>query len=157
MDVRSALKGQYHGALATLKEALDRCPDDLWTLEGPLLPFWQVAYHALFFTHFYLQRGHLSFEPWEHHRHPCQDLSSHDQEPYAKAQILEYWAVCDGMVDGCVDGMDLEARECGFPWYPLPKLDHQIVNIRHIQHHAAQLGDRLRAATGEGLRWYGKA
>jgi len=34
MDVRAALKSQYHAALATLKQAIDRCPDDLWTAQG---------------------------------------------------------------------------------------------------------------------------
>jgi len=29
----------------------------------------------------------------------------------------------------------------------------QIVNIRHIQHHAAQLIDRVRSAAGVGIRW----
>jgi len=36
-----------------------------------------------------------------------------------------------------VAGLDLSAPQCGFPWYKMPTLEHQIVNIRHIQHHAA--------------------
>jgi len=69
-------------------------------------------------------------------------------EPYTKSQMLEYWQLCDGMVDTAVDGMDLDAEECGFPWYRLPKLDHQINNIRHVQHHAALLAGRLRRRWG---------
>ncbi len=59
------------------------------------------------------------------------------------------------MVDAAVDGLDLEAPECGFWWYKLPKLDHQINNIRHIQHHAALLSGRLRQATGTDVEWVG--
>jgi len=37
----------------------------------------------------------------------------------------------------------------------MSKLEHQFVGIRHIQHHAAQLSDRLRAVTGKGIDWIG--
>ena len=69
--------------------------------------------------------------------------------------VLEYWQVCDEMVDAAVDRLDLDARECGFPWYRLPKLDHQINNIRHIQHHAALFAGRLRLAAGTDIPWVG--
>jgi hypothetical protein len=69
-------------------------------------------------------------------------------EPYSKAQILDYWTICDRLVDDAVDALDLGNPQCGFSWYKLSKLEHQLVSIRHIQHHTAQLGDRLRSATG---------
>ena len=34
-------------------------------------------------------------------------------------------------------------------------LEHQIVNIRHIEHHTAQLADRLRSSAGIGIQWVG--
>jgi hypothetical protein len=33
------------------------------------------------------------------------------------------------------------------------KLDHEILSIRHLQHHAGQLADRLRREAGIGVRW----
>lgn len=164
MNVQTALKGQYHAALAMLKQTLDQCPDDLWAGEGPSVAFWRVAYHTLFFTHLYLQPRVEAFQPWEHAREEYQFLGPvpwppHHQpkigEPYTKPQILEYWQFCDAMVDAAVDRLDLAASDCGFPWYQLPKLDHQINNIRHIQHHAALLSGRLRLATKADIRWVG--
>jgi hypothetical protein len=35
-------------------------------------------------------------------------------QPYTKAQVLEYWKFCDGMVDNAVDKLDLESPESGF-------------------------------------------
>jgi hypothetical protein len=67
--------------------------------------------------------------------------------------VLEYWAFCDGQIDAAVDAMDVGSPESGFPSYPIPKLEHQIVNLRHIQHHAAQLADRVRTAVDEGVDW----
>ncbi len=75
--------------------------------------------------------------------------------PYSKAQVLELWAICDGLVDGAVDGFDLDSPECGFWWYTMGKLEHQFINIRHIQHHTAQLADRLRVAKDVGVPWVG--
>jgi hypothetical protein len=64
--------------------------------------------------------------------------------------------LCDGMVDWAVEALNLTSAECGFGWYQMPKLEHQIMNIRHVQHHAAYLAARLRAggATGGGA-WVG--
>ena len=41
--------------------------------------------------------------------------------------------------------MDLEAKTCGFSWYKVPKLEHQIVNIRHLGGHVGQLSELLMA------------
>ena len=159
MDVAAALKGQYHASLAMLKDAIEQCGEDLWERSDNAVPFWRVAYHTLFFTHMYLQRDRASFHPWEHHRDEYHYLGKKprlkDCKPYTKTDVLEYWTICDGMVDGAVDAMDLDAVECGFSWYRLPKLDHQINNIRHIQHHAAILSARLRAAPGAEVQWRG--
>ena len=59
------------------------------------------------------------------------------------------------MVNGAVDVMDLTSPECGFSWYRVSKLEHQLVNLRHLQHHTAQLADRLRTATDMHVRWVG--
>jgi hypothetical protein len=163
MDVRAALKSQYHATLAMLKQAIDRCPEDLWTAGGHPSPFWQIAYHTLFYTHLYLQPDEKAFRPWEHARQEYQFLEAvpwppHNPpkigEPYTKAQVLDYWTACDEMIDAGVDRLDLGSPECGFSWYKMPKLDHQMMNIRHIQHHVGQLDDRLRLVRAE-LDWVG--
>ena len=163
MDVRSALKAHYHGALRTLHQVIAECPDSVWcdATDG-FAPIWRVTYHTLYFAHFYLQPNQDSFTPWAQHREEAQFLTSvpHDSdrppaslEPYTRDDLLEYWSLCDGMIDGGVDALDLSAPECGFPWYQMAKLEHQIVSIRHIQHHAAILSFRLRRSTGIEVHW----
>ncbi|MBI3946259.1 MAG: DinB family protein [Armatimonadetes bacterium] len=163
METRAALKSQYHAALAMLRQAIERCPDDLWTAGEHPRAFWRIAYHALFYTHLYLQPNHDAFRPWEEHRDDCQFLDAvpwppHAQPPevapYAREQLLAYWRFCDEMIDAGVDRVDLDAPESGFPWYRMPKLDHQMVNIRHIQQHVGQLAERLIPA-GADPDWIG--
>jgi hypothetical protein len=67
--------------------------------------------------------------------------------------VLEYWEFCDRIVDHAVDALDLDRADCGFSWYRMSKLEHQFVNIRHIQHHGAQLIDRVRSAADVGIGW----
>jgi hypothetical protein len=127
--------------------------------------FWQIAYHTLFFTHMYLQQDEKAFRAWEHHQGAVQnpdgipgppDPSSSlplIPKPYTKAQVLEYWHFCDQMIDDAVDKLDLENSQSGFPWYRMSKLEHQLVSLRHLQHHAGQLADRLRSAANVGIKW----
>jgi hypothetical protein len=162
--LRAALKRQYRAALAMLRDAVERCPDELWTDPAPTNAFWQVAYHTLYFTHLYLQPDEASFRPWSGHpgdvQHedgiagPADPASTLPlvPRPYGRADVLAYADHVDACVDG-VDALDLGAATSGFWWYPIGKLEHQLVNLRHVQHHVGQLADRVRAATDDGVRW----
>lgn len=165
--LRKILKSQYHAGLAMLREAIERCPDDVWESDEHMNAFWQIAYHTLFYTHLYLHPRLEAFRPWEHHQSGVQhedgiagraDPNSAlplIPRPYGTEQALAYWGVCDAMVDGAVDALDLHSPESGFHWYEVPKLEHQLVNLRHLQHHTAQLADRLRASADIGVKWVG--
>jgi len=169
--LRSAIKGQYHAALAMLREAIERCPDDLWVSDAFANRTWRMAYHTLYYTHLYLHPRFEDFHPWAHHQTRIQNMDEDSSEPeleryfelphrppqtgkpYTKAEVLAYWRICDAMVDRMVDALDLASAESGFPWARVPKAEHQFMNIRHIQHHTAQLADRLRNTAGLGLSW----
>ena len=166
MDIRPALKSQYHAALKTLQDVIEKCPDAMW--DDPKdreARFWRVGYHTLFYTHFYLQQDEKDFIPWARHRENAQSITvdpsepsrkPEDCEPYTREELLEYCKQCDRMIDARVEALDLSAPQCGFPWYKMPTLEHQIVNIRHIQHHAAILSHRLRRSTGIDIDWVDK-
>ena len=171
--LRAVLKSQYHATLAMLRQAVERCPDDLWTSREAENPFWRVAYHTLYYTHLYLQPRAEDFRAWEHHQTNIQHMDDipappeieavlepahrppQTGAPYAKAEILAYWDVCDAMVDAAVEALDLMSPRSGFSWSGASKMEHQVSSVRHIQHHTAQLSDRLRAATGAGVDWVG--
>lgn len=164
--LRRLLKSQYHAALAMLKETIERCPDALWDDPRHTNRTWQIAYHALFFARYYGGRDERFDDFWPGHRRDCQNPDGlggpHTEsslpvlpEPYTKAEVLAAWAHCDAGVDAAVDALDLAAPQCGFPWYPIPKLEHQLVNLRHIQHHAGQISERLRREVDIGVPWVG--
>jgi hypothetical protein len=165
--VREILKSQYHAALTMLRETIEQCPDDVWLNAEHKNAFWQIAYHALFFTHVYLQPSEAAFRYWEHSQKDVQNPDAFGIEsdpnsnlpllpkPYTKTEVLAYWNFCDQMVDRAVDALDLLSADSGFRWYKESKLEHQFINLRHIEHHTAQLADRLRSSNGIAIRWIG--
>ena len=153
MDPKAAFKSQYHASLAMLRETIEVCPDDLWTERDTPRSYWRIAYHTLFYTHWYLERTSTDFERWEFDREHAastwadpwtpDNRPAHAYPPYTKGQILDYLGLVDALVDSKVDAIDLDSPESGFHWYPMSKFEHQLVNLKHIQHHVGQLAELL--------------
>ena len=158
MEVKPALKGQYHAAMDMLRGAIEACPDDLWVGGVPPRSFWRLAYHTLYFTEFYLQVKMEDFKKWELHRDEAESDEEHerlDAKPYTQRELLDYWDIVDSRIDSLIDKIDLTSNDSGFSWYKIPKLDHVILNLRHVQEHSGQLRDRLMEA-GIDQRWHSK-
>ncbi|GIV02081.1 MAG: hypothetical protein KatS3mg015_0911 [Fimbriimonadales bacterium] len=158
MDLKRALSGQYRAGLTMLRQCIERCPEDVWESGVHPRTFWRIAYHALFYTHFYLQVSEETFQPWEKHRQFVPSLWGEGESlppvvpPYSRAELLDYLGYVYDSVDEWLERMDLDSPESGFHWYRLPKLDHQILNVRHLQGHVGQLQEILYAR-GVDLDW----
>lgn len=164
MDIKEIIKSQYRASLAMLEEVITLCPEPLWDDPEDKFHFWHIAYHALFFTHLYLQVNVADFVHWSKHRPYHQYFESipwaPEQiltigEPYTKEDLLAYLAICRDAVEGNITAVNLEAAS-GFDWLPINKLALQFYNIRHVQYHTAQLDDRLRNKVNIGIRWIGE-
>ena len=124
---------------------------DRWRKERQSRTFWRIAYHCLFYTHLYAMQREEDFVAWERHvEHAKEIYLGPDEEvppietTYTQAEVLEYLDWMVAQVDGWVDRLDLDSQESGFYWYKeFPKLDHQILNVRHIGTHVGQLSERL--------------
>ena len=160
MTIQAALKSQYHGGMAMLRAALDSCPERLWADDSYRNQSWQIIYHTLFYTDFYLSASEQAFVPWSQHRKGYWELGPAPDGilriPYSREELTAYWKDLESRIDLAVESLDLNAPECGFPWYQMGKLEHQLVNIRHLQHHTGQLTERLRQSVQIGLKWHGK-
>lgn len=156
MDLETALARQYRAALAMLRQCVDRCPDDLWT-DGPHpRATWRIAYHAVLTTHLYLSVEADAFTPWERHRDQVAELWGNPpvETPYSRTEILSYIDDVSASVGEALAEMDLSAPQSGFSWYPLSKVEHQLVNLRHLGGHVGQLSERLMAR-GIETDWVG--
>lgn len=163
MSIKPALIGQYRAGLAMVRQCIEVCPDDVWAAatEHPRT-FWRIAYHGLFYTHFYCMPDHESFTPWAKHVPHAVILWDDDEDgvppeetTYSQADLLEYVDYISANIGGWVEVLDLESEQSGFPWYKIPKLDHQLVNLRHLGIHLGQLQERL-FAVGIDTDWVGR-
>jgi hypothetical protein len=165
MDLRSALKQQYHSALAMLGECIEVCPDDLWISGTFPRAYWRIAFHAAFFTQLYLGQDEAAFQPWPGRREGVHGLLwvdpaqmepyelPEDAEVYSQQELREYVRFVDSQVDPIVDRLNLETEESGFRWYKnISKLSHELMNLRHIQGHVGQLSELLMAR-GIDIDW----
>ena len=158
MEMRQALKEQYHAGLAMLAKCTEKCPEGMW-IEGEYpRTFWRIAFHTAFFTHLYLGQNEEAFVPWPgrregiHHGlwHQPWELEPYElpegAEIYGRNEILDYIRFVDELTDPTVDQLDLDSNETGFSWYKnMSKLSHQLMNVRHLQGHVGQLSELLMA------------
>jgi len=154
MDIPAVLISQYLASLEMLEQAIVNCPESLWNAGGAKNKPWTTAYHALFFTHYYLADSEETFTPW--HKHPANydDVEwSQTAEPFAKDTILEYLAFCRREVRERVPRLNLDAP-AGFHRGKRSGLELQIYSIRHIMQHTGELMDRL-AGEAEEIEWVG--
>jgi hypothetical protein len=163
MNLPEVIVSQYQASLEMLRQAITRCPDSIWNDPGDKTKFWHIAYHALFYTHLYLQDSEQTFTPWTKHRAEYQFLGQvpwpphtppQIAEPYDKASVLEYLAFCQQQVVERVPHLDLEASS-GFDWLRFDKLELQFYTIRHIQQHTGELMERLGTRANVQVDWVG--
>jgi hypothetical protein len=158
METRDVIRSQYLAALEMLKQAVERCPETLWDVAAEQNKFWQIAYHALFFTHLYLQETIQDFRPWPKHREGSETpgaAAGNGGTPYTREEVLEYLGVCQDQVAERTASLDIEAPS-GFEWLPFGKLELQFYSIRHIQQHVGELFERLGARAAIQLDWVGR-
>src|SRR5262245_12220997 len=120
LDLRQALKEQYHAGLAMLEECVEKCPEGVW-LEGEHpRPFWRIAWHAAYFTHNYMVQDAEAFNGsvagWPPAVRTTLGVSDTqraiDVEPYelpegvtplSRRDLRDYLAYLRGLVDPTVD------------------------------------------------------
>jgi hypothetical protein len=163
MPTKKIIRSQYLATLEMLNQAIIQCPQDLWADAKFGNQFWQIAYHALFYTHLYLQTTEEDFNPRKMHfenahrfstPEPGLSVEGEGAGSYQKEEILEFLDFCRQEVDERVAELDPDA-ESGFDWIPFNKQELQFYNIRHLQHHTGELCERLGTAAGIDINWVG--
>lgn len=161
---RQLVVGQYEAALSMLKECVDRCPDAVWNARVANYKFCQVAFHTLFYTDFYLGEDPESFRRQPFHLQNERIFRDYeefeDRAPvhlYEKRQILAYLSHCREKAREVLPKETPDTLMAGHAFKPrVPsRAELHIDNIRHVQHHTAQLSLRLRLDTGDGAAWIG--
>jgi hypothetical protein len=163
MHLKEVIKSQYQASLAMLKQTIVECPPGMWDQPESKNRFWHVAYHALFYTHLYLQPTESDFMPWIKGRKDYQFMGPTPWPPhtapeidraYSKEELLEYLELVQEQVETIIDTLDFDGQS-GFEWLPMGKLELQFYTIRHLQQHTGELCERLGTEAGIEIGWVG--
>jgi uncharacterized damage-inducible protein DinB len=80
------------------------------------------------------------------------------ERAYGKDELLGYLEHCRKKLDTVMAGMTeaWTANPCPFPYRDMSNGELLLYNMRHVQHHAAQLNMLLRQTTDSAPRWVSK-
>jgi len=162
--LKQLITNQYEAAFCTLGLCVDRCPESAWDSPVANLKFCQVAFHTLFFADYYLGRNAESLRAQPFHLDNAEFFRDYEElQPrrqellYDRPSIKKYLEHCREKASTVVAGETEKALggPCGFEPKTFSRAELHVYNIRHIQHHAAQLSLRLRIDSGIDIPWVG--
>ena len=154
--LRPLLWNQFGATIDMLENAMRACPDDLWGDRSRTPEFWYVASHTLFYLDYYLEESPQGFAP------PAPfDLCELDPagkmpaRVYTKAELLTYLEHGREKLRTLLARLDEEGAHAEWRFGSMrgTLVESLIYNLRHVQHHAAQLNLLLRQHVDDAPRW----
>jgi DinB superfamily len=151
--LKQSLWNQFGASIEMLENAIIACPYNLWDTETK---FWYNAYHSLFFLDYYLTLNPIKFMPPP----PFTQSEFEDSLPprtYSKEELLTYLRFCrekcQSVIAGLTDEIAISHWTNASQTMSYPVVEILLYNMRHVQHHAAQLNLLLRQGMNEAPEW----
>lgn len=149
---KESIRNQFGASIDMLENAIVQCPSAYWESEQ----YWYKVYHCLFFLDYYLTMKPHFFSP-----PPPYTLSEFEDtlpnRVYSKAEMLIYLEASRIKCYRTISNLTEEnignrwINESGTMNYSIPEI--LLYNMRHVQHHAAQLNLILRQKTRHAPEW----
>ena len=158
IDWKSIIWRQFGAAIDMLENALIACPEELWakpansgdSFTARWYEFWYLTFHTLFWLDYYLSVTREGFTP------PA-PFGLEEMDPkgafpprvYTKEELRTY---LEFGLEKCrmrIAALTEETAQQCYPtrWMDLSTVEFLLYNMRHVQHHAAQLNLILRQTT----------
>lgn len=142
---------QFGASIDMLENAITMCPDELWNTEEK---FWYTSYHCLFFLDYYLTLDpstYVSPKPFTN----SEFEGKIPERAYTKDELLTYARAskekCHKLLSGLTDNIAKIRWVNQYRDYSL--FEMLLYNMRHVQHHSAQLNKFLRKNMNNAPAW----
>jgi hypothetical protein len=155
--IRDILWYQFGASIDTLENAITACPNEVWGDQISYFEYWYYAYHTLFYLDFYLSEppNPDSFAPPAPFTRSELSADELPERVYTKTELLTYLEFtrekCRTRIAGLTDEGMQERFKVWKKEYSV--LEWLLYNMRHVQHHAAQLNLLLRQRTNDAPLW----
>ncbi|HEY7784567.1 MAG TPA: DinB family protein [Pyrinomonadaceae bacterium] len=158
LQFRDVIWHQFGAAIDMLENAINACPEEVWNDRSRNPQFWYVAFHTLFWLDLYLADSLETFTPPAPFTIAEIESEQVPETPYTKAQLQKYLEhgrrQCREWISGVTD--DQLVCRCPFEWVEGTNAELMLYNMRHVQHHAAQLNLILRQTIDSAPGWVAK-
>jgi hypothetical protein len=156
---KAAIWGQFGAAIDMLERAVIACPDELWGDRTRRPEFWYLVFHTLFWLDLYLTGRKEGFAPPA--PYTLDELDPAGLFPdrvYTKQEMRAYLEhgrrKCRATIAALTDEQAADRSGAQGPEIGFGEL--LIYNLRHVQHHAAQLNLMLRQTIDSAPGWVGQ-
>mgnify|MGYP000846837217 FL=1 len=150
--LKASLWKQFGASIDMLENAIKHCPDELW--DTPSL-FWYFSYHTLFWLDHYLTLEPETFAPPAPFTLSEFESATMPERVYKKEELLTYLEYCRTKCHSLIASLtDETANQLWKNEYrSFTIFELLLYNMRHVQHHAAQLNLLLRQGINDAPRW----
>ncbi len=153
---KTILLQQYGAVIEMLETAITVCPEQIWSDRLQTPEYWYLVYHTLFFLDLYLSGSLNGFAPPT--PFTLDELDPAGVLPdrvYTKEELQNFLLHCRNKCQTTIGNLtDAKAQEiCKFSWLEISYGELLLDNLRHVQHHVAQMNLILRQKTDSAPRW----
>ena len=159
---KEALASQYGAALDMMENAIRACPATLWDDRSVPVDrqFWYLSFHTLWWHDYYSGAStdvHVPPAPFTlDEMDPAGVYPATAYPPELLLAFLEHGRGRYRSRIGALTEAEAQAP-CGFERRNMSALELLLYNLRHLQHHTAQLNLLLRQRTNSAPAWVGRA
>jgi hypothetical protein len=154
--INSYVSAQFGASIEMLENAIDLCPLKVWNQKNDFSDFWYIAYHTIFWLDFYLTESPENFVPLL--SFGMTELDPEGILPnkiFAKEELKIYVEHCRKKCKTTIESINqtTASKRYKFGSIELSFLELMLYNMRHVQHHTAQLNLLLRQQIDSAPRW----
>jgi len=162
-NFKSSTANQYHAVFETFRQCIELGGVENWSMKIGNYELGRCVFHALFFGDLYLNQGDEAFRGQKFHRDHAEIFENYAELDFGKEpgpapnrdETILYLNNCFALADEVVGAETEESlgKRAPYQWTEFSMLEMHLYNLRHLQHHAAQIGLRLRAEAAIELPW----
>ncbi len=151
---------QFGASIDSIKQCIELCPEALWSDRSREPQYWYLAFHTIFWLDLYMEENGESYRPPE--PFGLEELDPAGLLPprvYSKQELLDFLSRAREKARRKL--LELTEESSRKPYHygntHITVAEKFLYNMRHCQHHAAQMNLIMRQAVDSAPGWVFRA